>query len=118
MGVVPYGFAELAIHVVNVVVEPLQVLFEVLPDLGIGGLLQPILLHRAHVDELTATRHDGVQRESFLVGQGLRTRPKRLSKQCQGLRIDLVGLGQATGGLGEIPTLPRIDHCNGDLRLL
>ncbi len=78
------------------------------------GLLTPIFLGGHHADQLGAPFHQRAQ----LLGRGFRDGAgrgaDRFAKMGQHCGVQPVGLGQASGGLGEGAHLARIDHATGN----
>src|SRR5215211_7808554 len=61
-----------------------------------------------------APGQDRLQSLGFLIRQYARRGFDGRRETGEDLGVDLVGLGQAPGGLGEIPGLPRVEHSHGD----
>ena len=72
-----------------------------------GG--ETIGLRSAHVNQLAAARDHGRKQLLFFAWQASGIRLDRLAKAGQQTRIQLVGLGQQTGGFGKFTHTPRVD---------
>jgi hypothetical protein len=63
-----------------------------------------------HLDQVAAPRHHGLQFPLGWRGQRAQRRLHALGEARQQPRVERVGLGQLSGGPGEIAHLARIDH--------
>ena len=67
--VVADGRAQLVVVVTDVAVEPRQVLLEILANLRIRTVGEPVRLHGPHVDQLTTACHQRIEGLGLLVGK-------------------------------------------------
>src|SRR6516164_1769727 len=79
-------------------------------------VLEPVLLHPQHLDELLAPDPQRAQRLALFIRQLAQRRLRLLAIKRQYPRIDLVGLGQLPDALGELAHSARIDDYHRQLR--
>src|ERR687894_399755 len=75
----------------------------------LGGHLEAVLLCHEHLQDLPPPGEDGLQSAHLFVGEDAGLRTHGGGEASQDLRVDLVGLGQAPGGLGEVSGLAGVD---------
>src|SRR5215218_9217912 len=108
-------------HLVEILVGPLQLLLEPLnvcpdaPGHRFGGNLEAVVLGDEHLQELASSGEDRLQSLGFLVGKDARTRAYCGRQTGEYFGVYLVGLGQPTGGFGEVSGLAGVYDRNGDL---
>lgn len=79
-------------------------------------MLQSIALGGHHVDELPAARHERVKGLQGRIRQRAWCGMDSFGKERQEMRIQAVGLGELSGGLGEVADLPRLRHHHREAR--
>jgi hypothetical protein len=90
--------------------EPADVLLDALLKLG-QGKAEPVLLLGEHVDDLTSPPHQCIQSPRSFIGEG----SDPLGEEGEDSSVDLIGLGQLSCGLREVPYLPWIHDDDGNL---
>jgi len=100
----------------EVPVDGCQALFEDLDELldvgtdPLGGADQTVLLRREHLDDLTAPGVEGLELAELDRLEGPDLGSDRFAETGQDAGIDGIGLGELSGGLGEVPDLPGVEN--------
>jgi hypothetical protein len=76
--------------------------------------LQAVALCLTHIDELLATDDESLEFTLFVIRQTAWLGLDLGSEDGQQSSIDLVGLGESSGGFGEVSDLARVDDGDGD----
>jgi hypothetical protein len=97
----------------NLLLEPLNVCSDA-PGHRFGCHLKAVVLRDEHLQELASSGENRLQNLDFLIGKDARTRPYRSRQTGEYFGVYSIGLGKATGGLGEIPRLAGVYDRNGD----
>jgi hypothetical protein len=85
------------------------------PGYGLGGRgTEAVLLRGHHLDELPPPGEDAAELLGLGVGKCPGGGPHGLGEAGQGFRVQPVGLGKLAGGTGEVPSLPGVEHADGD----
>ena len=111
-----FGGAQESVDVAIGVLDALLEEFDVVIDAAQGGLMSAfaaILFGGEHLDQLGAAQDEGLQLLGLLVVQRAHRGLDCCAVVSDDARIDAIGLGQASGGLGEIADPFGID---GDAR--
>ena len=93
--------------------EPLDVISEVLSEIGLRGLFETGFLLGPHTDELSPSAPQGLKFPAFRTARGVGARLQALPHFGQHAGVDPVGLGQVTAGLREGAGLRRVDPGEG-----
>ena len=88
-----------------------QTMWARIPGRGRGA--EPVLLGRAHLDELPAAGQQRAQGLGRGIRQGPEGRPDDLGELRQDRRIEGIRLGQFPGRLREVADLAGVDHDHG-----
>jgi hypothetical protein len=105
---------EVAVRARKLLLEPPYVGFDASAD-GFGGARsETVFLGGCHLDDLPSSGEDLLELPGFLVGDGPRDGADGLSEVGENESVQGVGLGQSTGGFGEVPRLAGVDHEEGD----
>src|ERR671910_809111 len=81
----------------------------------LGSHLEAVVLGDEHLQELASSGEDRLQSLGFLVRKDARTRAYCGRQTGEYFGVYLVGLGQPTGGFGEVSGLAGVYDRNGDL---
>jgi hypothetical protein len=103
---------EVVIQFGEATIEPADVVANLNPNAGRCPTC-PVLLGDAHLEQLTPTRYQDRQVPSGRIGQWAYLGSNSLGEVCQDLGIDAIGLGELTGGFGEIADLAWIERNDG-----
>jgi len=76
---------------------------------------ETIGLSRDHLDELTATGQERIERLRLVVGDRTRLGPHRFGEVGEQRRVQSIGLGQLARGAPEITDLAWIDDSDGNV---
>jgi hypothetical protein len=100
----PHGVVELPVGALELLFQP--------PNVGgyalghrLGGHLRAVLFGDDHLQKLTSADEDCLQSAHLLVGDDARPGAHGRSEAGEDVGVDLVGLGQAPGGFGEVAGL-------------
>src|SRR4051812_663919 len=96
--------------------EPPYVSFEARANLFGGARAETVLLGDHHPDDLPSTSENRLKLQRFGLGRSFGSGSDGLGETSEDKSIDLVGLGEAPRGLGEVSRLARIEHRHCDLR--
>src|SRR5215213_2880280 len=109
------GLVEVPIGARKLLLKPLHVRPDA-PRHCLWGHLEAVVLGDEHPRELASSGEDGLQELGFFIREyaGLRTDSPGEASEDTG--VYSVGLGEATGGLGEVASLARVYNRNGDAR--
>ena len=77
---------------------------------GADGGTQPVLLGDQHGHHLVPAGSQRVEDLGLGVLEGAHLRTDGVGEMGQAPRVQSVGLGQRSGGLGEVPDLAWVDH--------
>ena len=99
----------------DLLVEEGDGLFETGDDALGRGLLESIELGGADGDELSSTGHKGLDGLFGLVRERSRMRTDVVGEACDDGGVEGIGLGEPTGGAGEVSDLSGIDHGDGEV---
>ena len=108
-------------EVFHIPVQVLQTLFQpanVLLDLGAytrGGSSKPVFLRSYHLHQLASSGHQRPQFLRGVIGQGSGGWAHRLGKVGQHLGVQRIGFGQFPRSTGEVPHMPGVNYCYGQL---
>ena len=105
---------EVVVEVLEFVRKPVDVTLDE-PAHTRHGPRQAVLLRREHLDELPTTHNQVGEFARVRVRARAHGRSDGLTELCQDRSVDGVGLGKSPRGLGEVPHLPRVDHCGRHL---
>src|SRR5215210_7605938 len=110
------GLVEVAVRARKLLLEPPYVGLDASAD-GFGAARsETVFLGGCHLDDLPPPGEDLLELPGFLVGDGPRGGADGLSEAGEDESVQGVGLGQSTGGFGEVPRLAGVEHEEGDLR--
>ena len=108
-GAVADRVAEIGFDPGQLLVEPNQMGIDAADQLGVAQLAAPLALAADHLDNLAPAGDQLAEVPRGLVRQRPRLRLHRLGEARDRLGVQPVGLGQPTGGAGEVADLARVD---------
>jgi hypothetical protein len=109
-------FFQISLHKSNLLREPVDMTLDVLAH-PFGSPAHTILLHGAHLDELTASRYQGREGLRVFIREGTGFQGYPLGKEGQDVGVNSIGLGELSCSLGEVPDLPWIYHPDNEAGL-